>query len=150
MDMILWRHAEAENTLPDHARPLTARGRKQARDMAKWLKAHVKGKVKTISSSAVRAQKTAQAYSADFVVSDDIAVGASANEVLHIAGWPNAEGTIIIVGHQPTLGQVASLLLAGKKADGQIKKGAIWWFRTRGEGLDLETLLHAVVSPELL
>jgi glucuronate isomerase len=48
------------------------------------------------------------------------------------------------------LGQVASLLLTGNEADGQIKKGAIWWFRTRGDGIELETLLHAVISPELL
>ena len=80
----------------------------------------------------------------------DIVVGASPQDVLNLIGWPNGEGTIIVVGHQPTLGQVASLLLTGKEADGQIKKGAIWWFRTRGEGLEMETLLHAVISPELL
>lgn len=150
MDLILWRHAEAENTTPDHDRALTARGRKQARDMAKWLKAHIKGKVKVIASSALRAQQTARPFAQDVVVADELAVGASPHEVLRLAGWPSGDSTIVIVGHQPTLGQVASLLLAGKDANGQIKKGAVWWFRTRGAGLDLETLLHAVVSPELL
>ena len=150
MDMILWRHAEAENTAPDDARVLTTRGRRHARAMAKWLREHVKGKVRVVASTALRAQQTAQALVNDFEISPDIAVGASPLDVINIVGWPSGEGTTIIVGHQPTLGRVASLLLAGKEADGQIKKGAIWWFRTRGEGMEMETLLHAVISPELL
>lgn len=150
MDMILWRHAEAENTTPDEGRVLTTRGRRQARAVAKWLREHVKGKVRVVASTALRAQQTAQALMNDFDISSDIAVGASPQDVLNLVGWPTGEGTIIVVGHQPTLGQVASLLLTGKEADGQIKKGAIWWFRTRGEGMEIETLLHAVISPELL
>ncbi len=150
MDMILWRHAEAENTTPDEGRVLTTRGRRQARAVAKWLREHVKGKVRVVASTALRAQQTAQALMNDFDISSDIAVGASPQDVLNLVSWPNGEGTIIVVGHQPTLGQVASLLLTGKEADGQIKKGAIWWFRTRGEGMEIETLLHAVISPELL
>ena len=150
MDMILWRHAEAENTTPDEGRVLTTRGRRHARAMAKWLREHVKGKVRVVASTALRAQQTAQALMNDFDISSDIAVGASPQDVLNLVGWPNGEGAIIVVGHQPTLGQVASLLLTGKEADGQIKKGAIWWFRTRGEGMEIETLLHAVISPELL
>ncbi len=150
MDMILWRHAEAENTTPDEGRVLTTRGRRQARAVAKWLREHVKGKVRVVASTALRAQQTAQALMNDFDISSDIAVGASPQDVLNLVGWPNGEGAVIVVGHQPTLGQVASLLLTGKEADGQIKKGAIWWFRTRGEGMEIETLLHAVISPELL
>jgi phosphohistidine phosphatase len=150
MDMILWRHAEAENSTPDEGRVLTRKGQRQARAMGKWLREHVKGKVRVAASPALRAQQTAQALVNDFDSVPAIAVGAAPQEVIELAGWPNGEGTIIIVGHQPTLGQVASLLLTGQEADGQIKKGAIWWFRTRGEGLELETLLHAVISPELL
>lgn len=150
MDMILWRHADAEDSTPDEGRVLTAKGRRQARDMAKWLREHVKGKVRVVSSNALRAQQTAQALVNEFDISAAIAVGATPQAVLELADWPNGEGTIIMVGHQPTIGQVASLLLTGKEADGQIKKGAIWWFRTRGEGMEQETLLHAVISPELL
>ncbi len=150
MDMILWRHADAENTTPDEGRVLTSKGQRQARAMAKWLREHVKGKVHVVASTALRAQQTAQALVNDFDSSSAIAVGASAQDVIELAGWPTGESTIIVVGHQPTLGQVASLLLTGKEADGQIKKGAIWWFRARGEGMEMETLLHAVISPELL
>jgi phosphohistidine phosphatase len=150
MDMILWRHADAEENSPDEIRALTSKGRRQARAMAKWLREHVKGKVRVIASPALRAQETAQALVSEFETSERIAVGAQANDVLELAGWPNGEGTIIIVGHQPTLGQVASLLLTGKEGDGQFKKGAIWWFRTRGDEMEQETLLHAAIAPELL
>ena len=37
MDLILWRHAEAEVGSDDLARRLTVRGAKQARQMAAWL-----------------------------------------------------------------------------------------------------------------
>ena len=38
MDLILWRHAEAEDTVPDLSRELTRKGCKQAQKMATWLK----------------------------------------------------------------------------------------------------------------
>ena len=42
MDLILWRHAEAEDGVgkPDTERELTKRGRKQAERMAEWLRPH--------------------------------------------------------------------------------------------------------------
>jgi phosphohistidine phosphatase len=150
MDMILWRHADAENTTPDEGRVLTAKGRRQSRAMAKWLREHLRGSMRVIASPALRAQQTAQALTNDFETATEIAVGANAIDLIRFVDWPNGEGTIIVVGHQPTLGRVASLLLTGKEADGQIKKGGIWWFRTRGEGMESETLLHAVISPEFL
>jgi phosphohistidine phosphatase len=57
---------------------------------------------------------------------------------------------VLLVGHQPTLGHLASLLLAGAEADWSIKKGAIWWFSKRSrEGRD-QTVLRAVINPEML
>ncbi len=43
MDLILWRHAEAEMSEPDMERVLTARGQKQARRMAGWLTTQLSG-----------------------------------------------------------------------------------------------------------
>ena len=37
MDLILWRHAEAEAGEPDDGRALTSKGHKQAEKMAAWL-----------------------------------------------------------------------------------------------------------------
>ena len=54
--------------------------------------------------------------------------------------------TVLVVGHQPTLGRLAARLLAGDEADWTIKKGALWWFSKRAGDL----ILRAVVSPDLL
>jgi phosphohistidine phosphatase len=72
--------------------------------------------------------------------------GSSARDILQAAGWPHADGTVILVGHQPTLGQLAAFLLAGRELDWEIKKGAIWWFQTQ-DG-DAPPLLRAVMTPK--
>ena len=41
MDLLLWRHAEAEDGADDYSRPLTERGRKQAASVAAWLAQHL-------------------------------------------------------------------------------------------------------------
>ncbi|MGB9150993.1 MAG: histidine phosphatase family protein, partial [Burkholderiales bacterium] len=76
--------------------------------------------------------------------------GASAQDVLDLAHWPDGKKTIVIVGHQPTLGQVAALLTQGVVGDMAIKKGAAWWFESRERNAKFETRLRAVVSPDLL
>lgn len=153
MDLILWRHAEAEDGVagvPDSKRRLTARGEKQAHDMAKWLKAHLPKKIKILVSPAVRTQQTAHALALPFEVEPKIAVGADTADLIAAAGWPTHSGAMLLVGHQPSLGRLAALLLAGAEADWSIKKGGVWWFtrRTR-EGRD-QTVLRAVMNPEML
>jgi phosphohistidine phosphatase len=41
MDLILWRHAEAEPGEPDHGRRLTAKGIQHAERVAEWLDRHL-------------------------------------------------------------------------------------------------------------
>ena len=153
MDLILWRHAEAEDGgpgLPDSKRRLTARGEKQAHDMAKWLKDNLPKKTKILVSPAVRTQQTAHALAMPFEVEPKIAVGADAADLIAAANWPEHSGAMLLVGHQPSLGRLAALLLAGAEADWSVKKGGVWWFskRTR-EGRD-QTVLRAVMNPEML
>ena len=55
MNLILWRHAEAEEIAPtDLARQLTVRGRKQAQAVAKWLRARLDEDAAILASPAVR------------------------------------------------------------------------------------------------
>lgn len=153
MDLILWRHAEAEDggaALPDAKRRLTARGDKQAHDMAKWLKQHLPKKLKILVSPAVRTQQTAHALALPFEVEPRIAAGADTADLLAAAGWPGHSGAVLLVGHQPTLGRLAALLLTGAEADWSVKKGGVWWLSKRSrEGHD-QTVLRAVMNPELL
>ena len=61
MDLLLWRHAEAEDGEDDMKRRLTERGHKQARAMAAWIRKHQPKDLRIIVSPAVRTQQTAEA-----------------------------------------------------------------------------------------
>jgi phosphohistidine phosphatase len=153
MDLILWRHAEAEDGgpgMPDSKRRLTARGEKNAHDMAKWLRTHLPKKLKILVSPSVRTQQTAHALALPFEVEPKIAVGADAADLIGAADWPTHSGAVLLVGHQPTLGRLAALLLSGTEADWSVKKGGVWWFSKRSrEGRD-QTVLRTVMNPEML
>lgn len=150
MDLILWRHADAEDGVPDAARKLTVKGEKQAERMAAWLKSHLPKDARVLVSPARRAQQTARALTDDFQTVKEIGAGADATAILVAAGWPDAKGTVVIVGHQPMLGRVAALLLAGAEADWAVKKGGVWWLSNRVRQDERQTVLRAVMSPEFL
>lgn len=146
MDLILWRHAEAEDGSPDDQRKLTGKGSKQAAKMAEWLKVHLGKHVTTLVSPAVRTQQTAKAFGAKFTTSEAVGLNASTATVLEAAGWPNAGGTVLVVGHQPTLGMTAARLLTGKESEWSLRRGAIVWV----EHKDGRNRLRAALSPDLL
>ncbi len=150
MELILWRHAEAEDGLDDMARRLTAKGRKQAEEMAGWLRKRLPEDTKVVASPAVRTQETAQALDMKYVTVARIAPGADVTDVLQAVGWPDGKGAVLVVGHQPTLGRVAAFLLAGEEAEWSIKKGGVWWISSRVRQEQAQTVLRAVMGPDLL
>lgn len=153
MDLILWRHAEAEEAtakLPDAKRRLTARGEKQARQVAQWLKGRLPKKLRILSSPAERTQMTVHALGLPFEIDRRLGIGADAADILAAAGWPDESGAVLIVGHQPTLGRVAALLLGGEEADWTVKKGGLWWFSNRVRENETQTVLRAVIGPDLV
>jgi len=150
MDLILWRHAEAEEGGPDLARALTGKGRKQAARVAEWLVQRLPAKFSLLASPAKRAQQTAQALEAKIKTVERLAPGASVSDVLQAAGWPGGDGVVLVVGHQPDLGAVVAHLLAGAKDSWSIKKGGLWWLRNRSRDEGEQTVVRTVVSPELL
>jgi phosphohistidine phosphatase len=154
VELILWCHAAADIGEPDLGRKLTARGEKQARRMAEWLHAQLPDSAKILVSPATRAQQTARALAdvshRKFRTVDEIAPGASVREVLEAADWPRAKAPVVIVGHQPTLGHVASFLLAGEAQDWSVKKAGVWWLSTRERDREEQTVLRAVIGPDLV
>lgn len=151
MDIILWRHAEAEDIASsDLARRLTPRGVKQAERMAKWLKSQMgaHGKWRVIASPAVRTQQTASALGMSIESSVLIAPGADASTIFEAAGWPDNTRNVIIVGHQPTLGMAAGLLINGVDGYVSVKKAAAWWFRHRQRDGETEAVLVAMATPD--
>ena len=150
MELILWRHAEAEEGFPDSGRKLTPKGEKQAAAMAAWLKSRLSDEYRVVASPAHRTQQTARALTADFKTLKEIAVGTSAEALLGAIGWPDAKGTVIVVGHQPTLGEVAAFVLTDRKESLAIKKGAVWWISNRNRHDEWQKTLKLVISPDLL
>ena len=150
MELILWRHAEAEDGAPDQARKLTPKGVKQARRMAEWLKKRLPKGTIVLASPARRTQETAQQLAEKFETREDIGTGASVASILRAAGWPKRDGVVVVVGHQPTLGEAAALVLTGRKADWGIKKGAIFWIGTRDRDGGQRAYLRGAISPDLI
>jgi phosphohistidine phosphatase len=147
MDLILWRHAEAAPGEPDMDRPLTPKGQRQAARVGAWLDHRLPKSCRILASPATRAQQTAAALERRFKTNAELAPDVSPQRILAVAGWPDARETIVIVGHQPTLGQAAALLMAGEAAEWWMQKGAVWWLsnreRSRGPAVVLRVAMAA-------
>jgi phosphohistidine phosphatase len=152
MQLILWRHAEAEDFASnDLARALTPRGQRQAAKMAKWLHTQLGNSIKDwrlIASPALRAQQTASALDLPIETVESIAPNAGPEAIFTAAQWPDATRNVIVTGHQPTLGCVVARLLHGEEGHVSVKKGAMWWFEAREREGQLEVRLNAMVVPE--
>ncbi len=150
MDLILWRHAEAveREGLPDLDRMLTSKGERQAVRMAEWLNQRIAHSTRVLASPALRCQQTAKALGRKFRTVTLLAPEAEPQAVLQAARWPESGEPVLVVGHQPTLGQVASLLLAGQAQPWSVKKGAVWWLRSRDREGSAPVVLQAVMAPD--
>ena len=153
MDLVLWRHAEAQDWVEgcdDMARTLTARGEKQASRMAKWLDRQIPDTTRILVSPARRSEQTAMALGRKYKIKAELAPGCSVEQLLELVQWPNAKGTVLVVGHQPTLGQAISQLIGLSVSECSVKKGAVWWLRHRERDEVGHTAVVTVQSPELI
>jgi phosphohistidine phosphatase len=167
MDLILWRHAEAEDPRDDlHPgatpyqqdleRALTARGVRQAARMGHWLDRHLPEGVRILVSPARRCEQTARELGRKYKVRTELAPGASPGDLLALVQWPSAKVPVLIIGHQPTLGQTIAQLIGLEDAGVTVKKSAVWWLRSREDDAaaadehTTRTVVVAVQSPELL
>lgn len=160
MDLILWRHAEAEDLVEqeelgesagsDLSRRLTPKGDKQAARMAAWLNRHLPEGVRVWSSPAVRTEQTVLALGREYRLRDELRPDASPDELLQLVHWPESRHPMLVVGHQPTLGRVVARLLGLREEECAVRKGSIWWLRTRERHGVHQTVLWTVQTPELL
>jgi phosphohistidine phosphatase len=156
MELLLWRHAEAVDGAvgrPDLERRLTVRGEKQARHISGWLRQHYQKPLQILVSPAVRCQQTAHTLALPFDIEARLGTSATAEDLLDAANWPEGKGSrdggVLLIGHQPTLGQLAALLLSGREDDWSFKKGALWWFSSRSREGESQAVLKAVIGPDL-
>ena len=157
MDLILWRHAEAEDwpegdgqASSDLERSLTARGEKQAARMAAWLDRQLPEGARIVVSPARRCEQTALALNRKYRLRPEIAPGASSAQLLELVQWPLAKSPVLVIGHQPTLGQTIAQLMGLLESDCPVKKGALWWLRNRDRDGHSQTVVVTVQSPEVL
>jgi phosphohistidine phosphatase len=153
MDLIFWRHAEAFEPLDgqeDLSRTLTPKGEKQALRMSQWLDRQLPEGVRIISSPAVRCEQTVKPLGRKVKYKSEILPNASLDDLLVTSGWPDSKMSVLIVGHQPVLGQAIAYLLGLPNGDCSVRKGAVWWLRSRVRDGVTQTIVVSVQTPELL
>ena len=126
MELILWRHCEAEPGVPDEARRLTPLGLEHARRVAAWLDERLSANARIVVSPAVRAQQTAQALGRACETSADVGTGTSVDALLDAVRWPEAE-VVLVVGHQPTLGRIVAWLVDNERGERVVGPGELVW-----------------------
>ncbi|MDR3352149.1 MAG: histidine phosphatase family protein [Zoogloeaceae bacterium] len=133
MDILLWRHAEALDGSPDHARALSPHGEEQAGKVALWLRARAPENLRLLVSPAIRTRQTAaffqdQDQNQDKVETCAALYSGTKSDVLSII--EAARTPLLFVGHQPLLGKLAARLAEEEAAlPERFRKGALWWLR---------------------
>lgn len=126
MHLILLRHGKAEPDAPsgrDADRLLRPKGEEQAKFVGQALAARTPPPRRIISSGIVRAVQTARivqgVLGCTLRIEPALETGAAASAVVDLIdrerrggeGWP--EGGLVVVGHNPTLEDVAGVLIGG-------------------------------------
>jgi phosphohistidine phosphatase len=158
MDLILWRHADAEDAVEgqdDLSRCLTKKGERQAARMGKWLDHYLPESARIMVSPALRARLTATALGRKYKLRDELAPSSSTDDVLEMLKWDPEQGIpskvpLVLVGHQPYLGGVVARLLSAQTEYYTVRKGAAWWLRLGQRNGELHVSILGATSPELL
>ena len=153
MDLILWRHAEAEDGKEGQAdtdRALTGRGEKQAARIAAWLDRQLPENTRILCSPALRCEQTVLPLGRKYKLREELQQGSTAAALLQAAQWPDARQPVMLVGHQPALGEVLAQLLRIEGGNCAIRKGAVWWLRSRERDGTRQTVVWVAQSPETI
>jgi phosphohistidine phosphatase len=136
VNLFLLRHGlaverEEFNFANDEFRPLTPKGKRQLRKIAAALRAMELRFDVILSSPLVRARQTAEIVAAELKLRKRIALanelkpgGGAKKLVLKILAQKINSGDVLLVGHEPDLSQLISLLVTGGRDAGFALKKA--------------------------
>lgn len=129
--LVLFRHAKsAWPDVPDHERPLAGRGIRAAPVMGRWLRDAGLVPDLVLCSTARRARETWQFAQAGLAATppvsfEDRIYGEDATELLAlIREVPPATSTLLLIGHNPAIEDLALTLAAPAPAPGAAGPGA--------------------------
>lgn len=154
MNLILWRHAEAEEGHDDLQRRLTEKGRSQAEAAARWLRGYLPEHAEVWASEALRSRETAAALGLPYRIVPALNPVNAVEKLPALLHSCRSRDCIVWVGHQPWIGQLCAYLLNRRWTDGpywSVKKSGIWWFKLDfdAEGRP-EAKLKAAITPQML
>ncbi len=165
MQILFWRHADAEDGHPDLERVLTRHGQAQAQAMAGWLNSRLPPDTRALVSPAMRTRQTLAAltrlgWSGDVTIEPGIAPGASVQQIFDTlklttpaAHSPSAQQTgesLLVVGHQPWIGEAVSWLACGTPQGWAVRRSGLWWLEQREKHRHAPWRIRAVMDPELV
>jgi phosphohistidine phosphatase len=154
MELLIWRHAQAEDQHSDKdedvLRPLTPHGHHQAERMAAWLEPRLPVGTRILCSPALRCEGTVAYLGRKYKLCDELLPTRALPELLKLLSWPDRDTPTLLVGHQPALGELIAHLLDTKAKEQSLRKGGLWWLRSRKREGQLQTVTHCVIGPELL
>ena len=120
MRLVIARHGKAEADSPtgkDADRRLTPRGERQARWLGQELLQVGYSDAIVLTSQAERARRTAEiiceVLGIDPVLAPGLMLGRSAGEALHVIETHMDRPKVVLVGHNPTVSELASILTRG-------------------------------------
>ena len=156
MRVLFIRHAEAESASDgtDLERPLTRKGQRVMKTVARCLARRFDRPDRIISSQAIRARESAEILCSAFgghgvELEPDLNPGARPEAYLHVLAkaWKKDEALLVIVGHEPDLSAVVSTLVSGGHLELKFKKSACAdiQFTSPTQGI-----LSALLDPDLL
>lgn len=153
MELILWRHAEAEphkpDELADQLRVLTPKGARHASRVGAWLDRQLPSQARVLSSPATRCVQTAEALGRKFSTVPALNTDSTPEAILDACGWPLQKTPVVVVGHNPLLGQVAALIFSGVAHEWKMRKGSLLWIARKSKE-DPAPFIRLAVGPDLV
>jgi phosphohistidine phosphatase len=153
LELILWRHAEAEPHVATHEgdqrRALTSKGARHASRVGAWLDRQLPAQCRILVSPALRCVQTAEALGRKFTTAPALNTDSTPEHILEAAGWPGQRLPVVVVGHQPLLGQVAAQIFSGAPHEWKIRKASVLWIARKSED-DPAPFIRLAVGPDMV